>query len=172
MATIADEASTRFTAQRDIFGFWRGGYGEIYTLISDLNKKSPVLILGQMIEIIILQLLGFMVVFYVRKEGSLVGMATIVKIPAFSCRYMTVNDVIVREACRERGLGTALLDAAVDYVHLQESYSVIMLTSNSGNPERERAIKMYLERGFILSAKSTSPEGTDLFVLIRGKKRP
>jgi ribosomal protein S18 acetylase RimI-like enzyme len=172
MATIANAStnSGSFTVQNDIFGFWRGGYREIYELISDLNKKSPVLVFGEMIQIIILQILRMMIVFYIRKEGRLVGMVTLIKNPAFSCRYITINDVIVRAQCREKGLGTALVDAAVAYVHSQESYQVVMLTSNSGNPERERAIKMYLDRGFKLSAESTSLEGTCLFILIRGKK--
>lgn len=79
-------------------------------------------------------------------EGRLVGMGWIFPRQTMLRRQAVVEDMIVDEAHRGKGLGWAILDDLVKWAR-DTGVEVIELTSN---PKREAANKLYKKYGFVL----------------------
>jgi ribosomal protein S18 acetylase RimI-like enzyme len=84
--------------------------------------------------------------FVARNQGAIVGMLTLVTFPLPSGLRARIEDVVVDEAARGQGVGTALTMAAVDLAQRQGARSVD-LTSRAS---RVAANRLYQRLGFQL----------------------
>ena len=78
-------------------------------------------------------------------EGSIGGMLTLTRCHTLSDSKYWIEDVIVDEAYRGRGIGRALVKAAVAHANAIEAHPRIYLTSN---PSRTSARALYRSEGF------------------------
>lgn len=79
-------------------------------------------------------------------ENGIVGMLTLAWYPIPTGLHAWIEDVVVDPAARGRGVGEALVRAAIDRAR-REGATVLDLTSR---PEREAANRLYLRIGFQL----------------------
>ena len=77
--------------------------------------------------------------------GDFVGMLTLTCCHTLSRPKYWIEDVVVDPACRGKGAGRALMQAAVRFVKEKNDGSVIYLTSN---PSRTAARNLYRSEGF------------------------
>jgi ribosomal protein S18 acetylase RimI-like enzyme len=84
--------------------------------------------------------------FVARSEGTVVGMLTLVTFPLPSGLRARIEDVVVDQDARGRGVGTALTMAALDLAQAQGARS-IDLTSRAS---RVAANRLYQQLGFRL----------------------
>ena len=77
--------------------------------------------------------------------GDFVGMLTLTCCHTLSRPKYWIEDVVVDPACRGKGAGRALVQAAVRFVKEMNDGSVIYLTSN---PSRTAARNLYRSEGF------------------------
>jgi ribosomal protein S18 acetylase RimI-like enzyme len=84
--------------------------------------------------------------FVARSEGTIVGMLTLVTFPLPSGLRARIEDVVVDQDARGRGVGTALTMAALDLAQAQGARS-IDLTSRAS---RVAANRLYQQLGFRL----------------------
>jgi ribosomal protein S18 acetylase RimI-like enzyme len=77
--------------------------------------------------------------------GDFVGMLTLTCCQTLSRPKYWIEDVVVDPACRGKGAGRALVQAAVRFVKEMNDGSVIYLTSN---PSRTAARNLYRSEGF------------------------
>jgi ribosomal protein S18 acetylase RimI-like enzyme len=82
--------------------------------------------------------------FVARSEGTIVGMLTLVSFPLPSGLRARIEDVVVDQDARGRGVGTALTMAALDLAQAQGARS-IDLTSRAS---RVAANRLYQQLGF------------------------
>ncbi len=84
---------------------------------------------------------------FVSKEddGTLSGMLTLTYCPTIVRDKYWIEDVIVDERFRGRGIGRALIQAAVRHLQEKEDPPVLYLTSN---PSRVSARNLYRSEGF------------------------
>lgn len=78
-------------------------------------------------------------------DDDIVGMLTLTCCHTLSCSKYWIEDVIVDDLCRGKGVGRALVKAAVKHVKSLDDNSVIYLTSN---PSRVSARALYRSEGF------------------------
>ena len=77
--------------------------------------------------------------------GEITGMLTLTRCHTLTrCKYW-IEDVIVDDRFRRKGIGRALVKAAVDHVRNIEEHPRIYLTSN---PSRSSARALYRSEGF------------------------
>src|SRR5690606_17803661 len=79
-----------------------------------------------------------------RVEGAVVGLLTLVAIPLGTGLWARIEDVVVDEAARGRGVGAALTERAVELAR-ERGARTIELTSR---PERVAAHRLYERAGF------------------------
>ena len=81
-----------------------------------------------------------------RAEGGLVGMLTLVAFRTPTGQHAWIEDVVVDEAARGKGIGEALTRAALERAKTM-GVGVVNLTSR---PAREAANRLYVRLGFQL----------------------
>lgn len=78
--------------------------------------------------------------------GNVVGMLTLAIFDAITGRRAHIEDVVVDNECRGKGVGKLLLQKAIATAQTEFGASSIDLTSR---PEREAANKLYQKVGFV-----------------------
>ena len=78
-------------------------------------------------------------------EGRLTGMLTLCICPTLAQDKLWIEDVIVDDSCRGKGVGRALVQAAVAYAATAWPGNTLYLTSN---PTRQAARALYASEGF------------------------
>lgn len=86
------------------------------------------------------------VLFLARLDGSIVGTTTLVTYPIPTGWRAHIDDVVVDNAARGRGVGEALVTAAVQRAEAR-GVKTVDLTSR---PSREAAIRLYRRLGFAI----------------------
>lgn len=79
------------------------------------------------------------------EDGMIAGMLTLTCCPTLSRSKWWIEDVIVDPAYRGKGVGRALVQAAVAHVKAAGASSSLYLTSN---PSRVSARRLYVSEGF------------------------
>lgn len=79
------------------------------------------------------------------EDGRLAGMLTLTRCHTLSGSKFWIEDVIVDPFYRGRGVGRALVQAAVAHVKANEKHPALYLTSN---PSRVSARRLYMSEGF------------------------
>lgn len=80
-----------------------------------------------------------------KETGKLVGMLTLCVCPTLAQDKLWIEDVIVDDSCRGKGVGRALVKAAIAYAAPEWPGNTIYLTSN---PARQAARALYASEGF------------------------
>lgn len=83
--------------------------------------------------------------FVAREPGRIVGMATVVTAPLVTGWHATIEDVVVDEDARGRGIARLLLEAVIDETG-RRGIPTLDLTSR---PSRESALRLYESVGFV-----------------------
>ena len=78
-------------------------------------------------------------------DRNVMGMLTLTSCPTLAGEKVWVEDVIVDEKFRGKGVGRALLRAAVDFARNELKAQAVYLTSN---PSRVQARSLYRSEGF------------------------
>ena len=78
-------------------------------------------------------------------DGTLSGMLTLTCCQTLARNKYWIEDVIVRPEYRGKGIGRALVEAAIGHVKDNDGHAVIYLTSN---PSRQAARALYRSVGF------------------------
>jgi GNAT superfamily N-acetyltransferase len=86
-----------------------------------------------------------------RPDGTIVGTTTLVTFPLATGIRAWIHDVVVDEAWRGRGVGTALTEAALDHAKRRGAWTVDLTT----RPWREDANRLYEAMGFELRETNT-----------------
>ena len=81
----------------------------------------------------------------VPEAGMLTGMLTLSICPTLAQDKLWIEDVIVDDSCRGKGIGRALVQAAVAYAASKWPGNTVYLTSN---PARQAARALYASEGF------------------------
>jgi ribosomal protein S18 acetylase RimI-like enzyme len=84
--------------------------------------------------------------FVARSQGAIVGMLTLVTFPLPSGLRARIEDVVVDQAVRGQGIGTALTNAALRLAQQQGARSVDL----TSRPSRVAANRLYQQLGFQL----------------------
>ena len=79
------------------------------------------------------------------ESGDIAGMLSLTVCKTLTCNKYWIEDVVVDEVYRGKGIGRKLLNAAIDYVKSEEQALNIYLTSN---PRRVAARNLYVSEGF------------------------
>jgi ribosomal protein S18 acetylase RimI-like enzyme len=82
--------------------------------------------------------------FVARDDGRIVGMLTLVTFEIPTAVRAWIEDVVVDEAARGRGVAAALVQAAVDGAAARGARTVDL----TSRPDREAANRLYLRMGF------------------------
>lgn len=83
--------------------------------------------------------------FVARESGRIVGMATLVTAPLITGWHGSIEDVVVDQSTRGRGIARLLLKAIIDESQ-QRGLPTLDLTSR---PSRESALRLYESVGFV-----------------------
>ncbi len=83
-------------------------------------------------------------VWVVRDAGNIVGMATIVVVRTLAGIFSHIEDVVVDEQCRGRGLGSVLIQKLIERARARHAVSV----SLTSKPSRVAANELYQKLGF------------------------
>lgn len=83
--------------------------------------------------------------FVAREPGRILGMATVVTAPLVTGWHATIEDVVVDEDARGRGIARLLLEAVIDETG-RRGIPTLDLTSR---PSRESALRLYESVGFV-----------------------
>ena len=81
----------------------------------------------------------------VETDGRIVGCATLCVFGSPTGRKASVEDVVVASACREQGIGRALMEHLIDYARRELAPIDLHLTSR---PQRTAANELYVSLGF------------------------
>jgi ribosomal protein S18 acetylase RimI-like enzyme len=84
--------------------------------------------------------------FVARSHGAIVGMLTLVTFPLPSGLRARIEDVVVDQAARGQGIGTAMTNAALRLAQRQGARSVDL----TSRPSRVAANRLYQQLGFQL----------------------
>jgi ribosomal protein S18 acetylase RimI-like enzyme len=83
-------------------------------------------------------------VFVARDDGRVVGMLTLVTFEIPTAVRAWIEDVVVDETARERGVAASLVHAALERAEAQGARTVDL----TSRPDREAANRLYLRMGF------------------------
>ncbi|WP_311245539.1 GNAT family N-acetyltransferase [Microbacterium sp. WCS2018Hpa-23] len=83
--------------------------------------------------------------FIARESGRIVGMATLAMAPLITGWHGSIEDVVVDQSTRGRGIARLLLEAIIDESE-RRGLSKLDLTSR---PSRESALRLYESVGFL-----------------------
>jgi len=83
--------------------------------------------------------------FVARESGRIVGMATLVTVPLVTGWHGSIEDVVVDQSTRGRGIARLLLQAIIDESR-RRGLPKLDLTSR---PSRESALRLYESVGFV-----------------------
>ncbi|WP_314096349.1 GNAT family N-acetyltransferase [Microbacterium foliorum] len=83
--------------------------------------------------------------FVARDSGRIVGMATLVTAPLVTGWHGSIEDVVVDQSTRGRGIARLLLEAIIDEAQ-RRGVAKLDLTSR---PARESALRLYESVGFV-----------------------
>ena len=83
--------------------------------------------------------------FILRVENAVAGMLTLGRYPAPTGTKVWVEDVVVSNEYRGKGLGRKMVEYAIEYCKKHYAPSTLMLTSN---PKRVAANELYRSSGF------------------------
>ncbi|MGN7949765.1 GNAT family N-acetyltransferase [Microbacterium sp. 22215] len=83
--------------------------------------------------------------FLARESGRILGMATLATAPLVTGWHATIEDVVVDEDARGRGIARLLLEAIIDETG-RRGIPTLDLTSR---PSRESALRLYESVGFV-----------------------
>lgn len=78
-------------------------------------------------------------------DSKLIGMLTLCACPTLAQDKLWIEDVIVDDSCRGKGVGRALVNAAVKHARSKWPGNTLYLTSN---PTRKAARALYTSEGF------------------------
>lgn len=81
----------------------------------------------------------------VNELNETVGMLTLTHCRTMTLKKYWIEDVIVDDSCRGKGIGRALVKAAIEYAEKDPEHPAIYLTSN---PSRTAARELYRSEGF------------------------
>lgn len=118
-------------------------FARVGALLQTLNAEAPPLDIIRLREILVNDSFNL---FIAEDENSLItGMLTLTICHTLAGSKYWIEDVVVDPAHRGKGIGRALVRAAVNYVKENEPFPTIYLTSN---PSRVTARSLYMSEGF------------------------
>ena len=118
-------------------------FARVGALLQTLNAEAPPLDIIRLREILVNDSFNL---FIAEDENSLItGMLTLTICHTLAGSKYWIEDVVVDPAHRGKGIGRALVRAAVNYVKENEPFPTIYLTSN---PSRATARSLYMSEGF------------------------
>lgn len=115
----------------------------IDALLHVLSSDAPAVDAGRMQELLGDE--GFALFVAEDGCGEVAGMLTLTRCRTLSRGKWWIEDVVVDERFRGRGIGRALVRAAVEHVRSKEQHPTLYLTSN---PSRVSARVLYRSEGF------------------------
>lgn len=131
---------------------------DINTLLGDLSDHPPCLKKLDILQKLLNPQLHWLVIRDISTEkhyGSLIGMVCIEILgPPMGVKGF-IDDVVLLEACRRKGLGKAIVQKLI-FIAYDSEAKYIDLTSNPNNPKRHSAIKLYKKLGFKLIARGVN----------------
>lgn len=129
---------------------------EILRLLKSLNEDGEDLTLEEGLEILkVMESYPYHKVFVVEKEGKIVATFTLTIIDYLAHKGKRVGileDVVVEEKERSKGLGTRIIEFAISECKRKNCYKLAL----SSNKKREKAHEFYMKRGFSLHGYSFS----------------
>jgi ribosomal protein S18 acetylase RimI-like enzyme len=114
----------------------------INRLLPQLSSSTPPLSLAQLEAVVASPLTTF---FVARIDGEVVGTLTLVQFPILTGMRAWIEDVIVDDAVRGRGVGAALVVAANEHAKAGGARTVDL----TSRPAREAANALYRKVGFV-----------------------
>ncbi|KAG2174280.1 hypothetical protein INT43_004303 [Umbelopsis isabellina] len=114
-------------------------------LLPQLSQSAPALT-AERVQSVTRSPLTSLFVAIDESTGNIVGMLTLAIFDAITGRRAHIEDVVVDNECRGKGVGKLLLQKAIAIAQTEFGASSIDLTSR---PERETANKLYQKVGFV-----------------------
>lgn len=118
-------------------------FARVGALLQTLNAEAPPLDIIRLREILVND--SFNLFIAEDENGLITGMLTLTNCHTLAGSKFWIEDVVVDPAHRGKGIGRALVRAAVNYVKENEPFPTIYLTSN---PSRVTARSLYMSEGF------------------------
>lgn len=118
-------------------------FARVGALLQTLNAEAPPLDIIRLREILVND--SFNLFIAENENGLITGMLTLTICHTLAGSKYWIEDVVVDPAHRGKGIGRALVRAAVNYVKENEPFPTIYLTSN---PSRVTARSLYMSEGF------------------------
>ena len=118
-------------------------FARVGALLQTLNAEAPPLDIIRLREILVND--SFNLFIAEDENGLITGMLTLTNCHTLAGSKYWIEDVVVDPALRGKGIGRALVRAAVNYVKENEPFPTIYLTSN---PSRVTARSLYMSEGF------------------------
>ena len=118
-------------------------FARVGALLQTLNAEAPPLDIIRLREILVND--SFNLFIAEDENGLITGMLTLTICHTLAGSKYWIEDVVVDPAHRGKGIGRALVRAAVNYVKENEQFPTIYLTSN---PSRVTARSLYMSEGF------------------------
>jgi ribosomal protein S18 acetylase RimI-like enzyme len=118
-------------------------FARVGALLQTLNAEAPPLDIIRLREILVND--SFNLFIAEDENGLITGMLTLTNCHTLAGSKYWIEDVVVDPAHRGKGIGRALVQAAVNYVKENEPFPTIYLTSN---PSRVTARSLYMSEGF------------------------
>lgn len=118
-------------------------FARVGALLQTLNAEAPPLDIIRLREILVND--SFNLFIAEDENGLITGMLTLTNCHTLAGSKYWIEDVVVDPAHQGKGIGRALVRAAVNYVKENEPFPTIYLTSN---PSRVTARSLYMSEGF------------------------
>lgn len=118
-------------------------FARVGALLQTLNAEAPPLDIIRLREILVND--SFNLFIAEDENGLITGMLTLTNCHTLAGSKYWIEDVVVDPVHRGKGIGRALVRAAVNYVKENEPFPTIYLTSN---PSRVTARSLYMSEGF------------------------
>jgi GNAT superfamily N-acetyltransferase len=119
--------------------------GALQRLIPQLTAKSPPSSMADVGRLLRHESTTLVVAREPDAAGSIVGAGCLVMYRVPSGTRAIIEDVVVDEAVRGRGIGRAVVQYLLDLARLQGARGVAL----TSNPHREAANRLYLRMGFL-----------------------